>query len=275
MRRLTFVSVASIALSTVALFALSVPSFAQSDGAETITVTALHAIPGENDFPADVYLNGELAIAGFTMMMRTDPFELAPGPLEVAVFAAGADPATATPAVAQTVELTEPGHYVLVAQLNDAGEPILAVYADDLSPIAMSQARIVFRQTADIDPVDVSVGGETLATSLANSGEVVADLAAGIHELTIAPTSGGDPLLVTDVELVEGELTAVFVISTVDGGIDLAFMTVSGLQSTPAMVQTGTGGMAASTPGGGAVVAGLALVIVLGLVAGLRRFATH
>lgn len=263
MRRFTLLLLFAVGYASLA--APAAPAAAQGDNADTIVVTALHAIPGENDFPADVYLNGELAIAGFTKMMRTDPFELEPGALEVAVYAAGADPATATAAVAQTIELTRAGNYVLVAHLTDTGQPVIAVYSNDLSAIPMGQGRLVFRQTADVDPVDVVASGEVIATGLANTEEVTIDLAAGTHSLSVVPTAGGDPLVETDVELVEGELTAVFAITTLEGDvIDLAVQTVTGLQSTPAAVSTGTGGLAASRGPGVALALALAGIVALG-----------
>jgi hypothetical protein len=271
MRRLTVLASALIALAAVVS-----PAAAQSDDATTIVVTALHAIPGENDFPADVYLNGELAIAGFTKMMRSDPFVLDPGPVDVAIYASGADPATATAAVAQTIEFTEAGNYVLVAHLTDDGQPILAVYVNNLSPIPMGQGRFVFRQTADVDPVDVVANGEVLATALANTGEVTVDLPAGTHQLEIVPTTGGDPLATTDVVLIEGELTAVFAITTLEGNtIDLAVQTVEGLQSTPSVVPTGTGGLAAPRgPGLSWALALIGLLALAGAAASVRRDAS-
>ncbi len=271
MRRLTV-----LALVLIALAAVASPATAQTDDAQAIVVTALHAIPGENDFPADVYLDGELAIAGFTKMMRSDPFVLDPGPVDVAIYASGADPATATAAVAQTIELAEPGNYVLVAHLTGDGEPILAVYVNDLSPIPMGQGRFVFRQTADVDPVDVIANGEILASGLTNTGEVTVDLPAGTHELEIVPTAGGDPLATSDVVLVEGELTAVFAITTLEGDtIDLAVQTVVGAQSTPSAVPTGTGGLVASRgPGMSWALALVGLLTLAGAAAALRRDAS-
>jgi hypothetical protein len=258
MRRLVVLLIALVALGFVAA-----PAGAQSDDDDVIIVTALHAIPGENDFPVDVYLDDELAIAGFTKMMRSDPFELEPGTFTIKIYASGADPSATDPALEQIIELTESGNYALVAHLADGGQPIIAIYSNDLSPIPMGQGRLVVRQTADVGSVDVTASGELIATGLRNTGEVTVDLPAGIHQLIIVPEGGGEPLADVEVELVEGELTAVFAITTLEGNVvDLAVQTVTGAQSTPSAVPTGTGGLAA--PQGPDVAIALAL---LGLAA--------
>lgn len=241
MQRFRAVVVVSSALALMSI----APALAQESEAGEIVVTALHAIPGENNFPADVYLNGELAIEGFTKMMRTDPFVVEPGELLIEIFPAGADPGATEPALSQIVDLAEPGNFAMVAQLSDDGQPILSLYLNDVSPVAMGQGRFVFRQTSAQDSVDVHVNGEPIATELASTEEIVVTLPAGTFELEIVPTGGGDPLVATDVELVEGELTAVYAISTLtQGALDLAVQTVQGLQSAPSGIETGTGGLA-------------------------------
>ncbi len=256
MRLLRHVLAALVVLSFVAT-----PAAAQQDE-DSVVVTALHAIPGDNDFPADIYLNGEVAITGFTMMMRSDPFQLDPGAFDIAIYPAGADPASSTPAVAETIDLSQPGNYSLVAQLAAGGQPIIAVYANDLTPLPMGQARLVVRNTAGVDTIDVLVGDEPIATSLAATGEVTVDLAAGVHELSVVPAGGGEPIVTRDIELVEGELTAVFLIAaTADHGADLAVQTIQGLQSAPSSVPTGSGGDVATPsalPAVGLMLAGLA-----------------
>lgn len=265
MRLLRHVLVALVVVSFV-----TTPAAAQQDE-DSVVVTALHAIPGDDDFPADIYLNGEVAITGFTMMMRSDPFQLDPGAFDIAIYPAGADPASSTPAVAETIDLSQPGNYSLVAQLAAGGQPIIAVYANDLAPVAMGQARLVVRNTAGADAIDVLVGEETIASSLAATGEVTVDVAAGVHQLSVVPAGGGEPLVSRDIELVEGELTAVFVIAaTADHGPDLAVQTIEGLQSTPSSVPTGSGGDAATPsalPALGLIMAGL---VALGAAAATR-----
>ncbi len=264
-------------LCSVVLFSmlLAVPAGAQ-DPENEIVLTALHAIPGENDFPADVYLNGELAIEGFTKMMKTDPFVVPPGELLIEIFPAGSDPSSATPAVSQVLELTEPGNFALVAQLVGAGTPVLSLYLNDISGVPMGHGRFVFRQTSAGGPVDVFADGELVAGGLETSDEVTATLPAGTVELSVAPSEGGDPLVTSDVELLEGELTIVYAISTADENVlDLAVQTVAGIETAPAAIETGTGGHAAAAaqpPLWRFALLGVALaVIAVGLHSAMRR----
>jgi len=222
------------------------PAAAQDSEPTEVVVTALHAIPGDNDFPADVYINGELAIEGFTKMMKSDPFVIEPGELLIEIFPSGADPTEGDPALSQVVDLTDPGNFAMVAQLVGPGTPVLSLYLNDISPVAMGQGRFVFRQTSAVDSVDILADGEIVATGLATSDEVTVTLPAGTFELTVVPAGGTEPLVTSDVELVEGELTVVYAISTQsEDALDLAVQTIAGIETAPAVIETGTGGLAA------------------------------
>lgn len=246
-----------------------------ADGDEDVTVTALHAIPGQDDFPADVYIDGSLAISGFTKMTRSDPFTVPPGSLIITIFENGADPDTDVPVLDESLDLAAGDNLAVVAQLDSSGSPILAVYANDILAVPAGQARFVFRQTSSMGAVDVLADGEPLFENVAGLEEATLEIPAGPVELQIVASAGDEVLASADVDVREGELTAVYAVDTTAGdGLDLAVQVVSGLGAQPSGVPTGSGGLAATSGGIGAtgvLLSGLAVAGIALMFFGMRR----
>lgn len=259
---------AAATIFVVLMVGTALPALSQES--DDVTVTALHAIPGEKDFPADVYINGNLAISGFLRMEKTDPFTVAPGPITVAIYPNGADPATTDPAIEDTLDLPPASNLVIVAQLTDTGEPILALYINPVEPLDPGQARLVFRQTSGFASVDVLANGNALFESVDSLDEAVLELPAGAYDLDVVPAGGGESLISGNVTLAEGVLTAVYAIPTLEGTYEFAIQTLFGLAQQPEGVPTGSGGFAAEPtsdlPVAVAVATFLGLMSIAGLV---------
>lgn len=223
--------------TTAAVAALAVPASASSTGNATVSV--LHAVPG---LTVDVYANGEELIPDFTPGTLTDPLQLPAGTYDLAVFEAGADPATATPAI-ELADATVPAgaNVTVVAHLGETGTPTLTPFVNDVSTLDAGKARLTVRHTAAAPAVDVRAGGTPVISGLTNpdeetlvldAGTVSADVVlAGTSTVAIGPA---------DLNLAEGTATFVYAWGSAEAGdLALAVQTVDGLHSSPSGVPSG------------------------------------
>ena len=209
----------------------------------TATVTVIHAVPAEDGFPADVYLNGDLVIDGFIFEAASEAFTIPAGAAELEVFAEGADPATESPAVSGQVTLEAGVDYSVVAQLVD-GAPVLSIFVNDTSQVEAGQSRLTVRQTSGVGDIDVSVDGESLFDGLAQATDATANLAAGPHDVSFLAT--GEILEERSVTLPEGTLLVLYAVgSPTDDTFNLLVQRVIAQQTSPSGVPTGTGGLKA------------------------------
>lgn len=210
----------------------------------TATVTVIHAVPAEDGFPADVYLNGDLIIDGFVFEAASEAFIVPAGAAELQVFAEGADPATDSPAVSGQVTLEAGVDYSVVAQVVD-GAPVLSVFVNDTSQVEAGQARLTVRQTSGVLDIDVSLDGASLFEGLRQAMDATANLAAGPHDVSLLAT--GEILAERSVSLAEGGLLVLYAVgSPTDDSFNLLVQRVIAQQTSPSGVPTGTGGLKAS-----------------------------
>jgi Domain of unknown function (DUF4397) len=261
MRRL-----ATVGILTIVVTALGAGAALAAEGESRLTI--IHAIPAEGGFPADIYLDGELVVEEMTFGNVTETTTVASGSHSVAIYPAGADPATDDPALAAEVDLADGADATVVAGLTNAGDPTLAVYVNNADPVGAGQARIVLRHQAEAPAVDLLINGEPVALEVANGEEASAEVEAGAITLSLVPSAeGGGDLFQTDVDLSEGSAFLIYGIGSVEGGSFDVAVQVSGLQTPPEGIPTGTGGAASATVpiwllgamGAAAVVGSLAL----------------
>ena len=120
-------------------------------------VAVVHGIPG---LTVDVYLNGQLAIPGFTPETITSRLQLPAGTYDIALYAAGANPLADKPALSVPgVEVPVGASASVVAHLDAGGTPTATVFLDDFSATADGDARLTVRHTAAAPEVDVVVEG--------------------------------------------------------------------------------------------------------------------
>ena len=239
---------------------------------ETGIVTVVHGIPGEDDFPVDVYVNGDLTLEGFTFATVTDPLELPAADYDIEIFPGGGDPEADAPALADTVTLPAGANASIVAHLTEGGDPALTVFVNDTSPIDAGNGRVVLRHTAAAPAVDILSGDTILAEGLTNPNEAQLDVPAADYPVSIVPAGGGDPVFSTDaVPVAEGEALNAYAIGTLDGSFTVAVQTISGLHGSPSGVPTGDGGAAGVFPLWLGVLIAVAAVGLAGAVAMARR----
>ena len=255
-----------------ALVLVATPASAE----DTATVSILHAVPAT---PVDVYANGEVLLPDFQPGTLTDPLELPAGTYDLAVFPAGEGP-DGDPAIeAAGVEVPASADATVVAHLDADGEPMLSLYANDVSSVPAGKARLTVRHVAAAPAVDVLAGGAPVITNLTNPNEQILNLPAGVVSASVAAAGTTDPVIgPADVDVAEGANTIVYAWGSLDdGNLALAVQTVSGLHSTPDGVPAGVAGLAATNaPDSGAAgwvaTAGMLLALTaLGVAVLLRR----
>jgi Domain of unknown function (DUF4397) len=254
------------ALAAGAVGGLLVLGAAPATAADTATVSVLHAVPGT---PVDVYANGKELIPDFQPGTLTDPMELPAGSYDLAIYPAGADPATTQPAAkADDVAVPAGANATVVAHLDESGTPVITPFVNDTSAVPAGQARLVVRHTAAAPAVDVRAGGTPVVQGLTNpqersltvpAGTVSADVVlAGTSTVAIGPA---------DLDLAEGATTVVYAWGSQDAGFQLAVQRLSGMSSAPSGVPAGTGGLIGDglpLPLAGLSLAGLLVAVLAG-----------
>jgi hypothetical protein len=261
-------SLAGTAVAALAVGAgLAVASPAQAQ--DTSQVSVVHGIPGQN---VDVYVNGDVLLEDFAPGEIAGPLDLPAASYDIVITAPGGDPETE--AIINVDGAAVPGgaNLSLVAHLDDAGDPTLTPFVNDVDPIAAGAARITVRHTAAAPAVDVRAGGTPVFTDLTSPNEAGADLDAGTVAADVV-LAGTETVVLgpADLDLAEGTSTIVYAVGSAEAQtLDLVVQTISGLHSPPDGVPSGTGGMAA--PGVAAwwyALAAAGLVLLLG---GAYRF---
>ena len=119
------------------LATVGVAAPAQAISATSSDVYVVHGIPG---LTVDVYVNDALTLEDFTFGTVAGPLDLPAGDYKIQVFAADADPATATPAIDVPAAAVPANQSVsLVAQYDASGNPKLGVFVNDISTIPAGQ----------------------------------------------------------------------------------------------------------------------------------------
>jgi hypothetical protein len=264
---------ATVAAAFIATVGISAP--AQAISASTSDVYVVHGIPG---VAVDVYVNGAKTLSSndptpFVFGSVAGPLDLAAGNYEIKVFAAGADPATATPLINVPAAAVPANKSVsLIAQYDAAGAPKLGVFLNDISKTTPGQGRLTVRHTAQAGAVNVLANGASAADNVTNGQEFVANLGVGDITAGVAAAGTTTPVVIptngtaATISIKEGVNLIVYAVGATDS-LQLITQSISGLHSNPAGVNTGTGGQAAETSplviGGGiaGIVALLAFVV--------------
>ncbi|WP_432525036.1 DUF4397 domain-containing protein [Kineococcus sp. SYSU DK006] len=232
------------------------------------TVSVLHGVP---DLAVDVYANGSELVPDFAPGTLTDPQQLPAGSYDLAVYPAGADPATTQPAIrADDVQVPVGADVTVVAHLDAAGAPTLTPFVNTPADLAAGQAELTVRHVAAAPAVDVRAGGQPVLTGLSNPGEASATVPAGTVSADVV-LAGTDQVALgpAEVSLEEGAETIVYAWGSAQAAnLALATQVVRGGGSAPGGVPAGEAGLAeggwpAWTAGAGALAVGGALALTL------------
>ncbi|GAA0319091.1 DUF4397 domain-containing protein [Kineococcus aurantiacus] len=234
------VAAPALALAVPVALAAAPASAATQGGSATVSV--LHAVPG---LTVDVWANGSPLLPGFTPGTLTDPQQLPAGSYDLAVYPAGADPATAQPAIsANDVEVPAGANVTVVAHLDANGAPKLTPFVNSPDDLAAGEAELTVRHVAAAPAVDVRAGGTPVLRGLTNPGEASATVPAGTVSADVV-LAGTDQVALgpADVDLAEGAETIVYAWgSAADANLALATQVVRGGGQSPTGVPAGDGG---------------------------------
>lgn len=266
---------AAVAAAFIATVGISAP--AQAISATTSDVYVVHGIPG---VAVDVYVNGTKTLSSndptpFVFGSVAGPLDLAAGNYAIKVFAAGADPTTATPLINVPAAAVPANKSItLIAQYDAASAPKLGVFVNDISKTTPGQGRLTVRHTAGAGAVNVLANGASAADNVTNGQEFVANLGVGNITAGVAAAGTTTPVIIptngtpATVSIKEGVNLIVYAVGKGSpSDLQLITQSISGLHSNPGGVNTGTGGQAAETSpliiGGGiaGIVALLAFVV--------------
>ena len=226
------------ALASVLMLAVFASPAANAQSAPSATITLLHGIPATN---VDVEANGSNVFTNFQFGQTQNLSSLAGQTLtNLRVKAAG----TSTVAIdAGNVALPSSGNYTVLAHLDAAGTPRLAVFQNDTAKIDAGKGRLTVRHAAAAPAVDVRANGAVAFANLANPNEAKADLAAGALSVDVvaAGTTGPAVLGPTNVTVTNGVSLIVYAVGSLSGGsLQLLTQSIGGL-GTPASPSTPAG----------------------------------
>ena len=264
MRRLLVTAVA------VGLALLPGAAWAQSDGDQG-ELTLVH---GLRDFLADVYLDGQLVLEGFTPERVTDAIPVPAGEHLVELRAARAEP-TSEPALSGELTVGAGEALTVVAHLGPEGEPTLSWFTNDLSPVPAGEGRLALRNVADSGPVSLVAGEQPLVQDVASGNQGEATLAAQPQQLLVQGEDAMTLAQAADLEIAAGTFTAVYLIgSQSQDSLGLLTQRLQSSQQPPGAIESGSGGDAArggSPPGVPVSVLVAVFVVVVGALGVARR----
>ncbi|WP_436794778.1 DUF4397 domain-containing protein [Actinospongicola halichondriae] len=217
-----------VALATAAVALLALPASAQED----VRIHLIHGIP---DTPVDVIVDGDVVFADFQPGDTEDLSSLAGETLVgLMVNLAGTD-TTAIPAGDTALPAT--GNYTIIAHLDADGNPTLAVFENDTSPIEAGQGRLTVRHTAAAPAVDVLANGDAAFEGLTNPNEVSADLPTGTISASVVPAGETAPVVIgpADLAIEDGTSLIVYAVGSLEGEtLTVLTESITGLGAAPA-----------------------------------------
>ncbi len=198
----------------------SSPSTESSRSSAPSVVNVVHGIPGADDFPVDIYVDGALALPGVTFGAVAAGVELPAGPHQIDIRVAGADAASA-PALAANLNFRAGRNYSVIAHLSETGAPRLSRISNNVRP-GLGEARVSVRHLAAAPTVDVLVNGdETFTISNARRQRVAgADLPAATYSVSVVAAADNSIVALppTDLALAANTLTVVYAVGDFGNG---------------------------------------------------------
>ena len=207
----------SIAM-TVAVSMLGTGSAVAADA----TLNVVHAIPGVN---VEVCLNGEVAVPGFNPGEVVKGVALPEGTYDVAIVPAG--DTCDDPAILQVAdaELAGGRNYTAIAHLTEDGTPTLALFRNNVRPVASGSARVTIRHTAAAPAVDVWANGSVLLEDESNGESATRRVPAGVYAVWASLPGEHAPVIGPDVlKLARGRAYQVYAWGNADSGYDFAIV---------------------------------------------------
>ncbi|MDQ3342062.1 MAG: DUF4397 domain-containing protein [Actinomycetota bacterium] len=226
---------------TTLLLTLALPAPAQEATGEVVVVHGLRGLV------ADVYVDGQRVLEGFSPERTTDAIALPAGEHAVEVREAG-QPRGSEPLLSGSLDIGSGDHLSAVVHASRGGQPQMTVFSNALTRLPTGRSRLVVRHTADAGPIDVRVDEQRLASDLMPGRETAKRLRRPSHEVVVAAAGQPQPLVPpADVRVNEGTQTTLYLIGSANrdslGWIAQSFDSVA---SAPGGVPSGNSGLAAT-----------------------------
>jgi hypothetical protein len=261
-----------VALCTLSCVAAAIGSPVAAAPAQEPTglVTLVHAVRG---LTADIYLDGSVVLETFQPERTTDPLPIPAGDHLVEVRSAGLA-ASSEPLLSAPLSVVARTQSSAVVHLDADGAPALTSFSEEVTPTPAGQGRVRVRNVAASGPIDVQIGGETVATGLANGTESGRDFAAGTYPVTAS--AGGQELLPpAELSVAAGSATAIYLIGAAsDDSLAWLIQSIATGADAPQSISGGTDGLAAPAPFPTSSIAVLGGVAAVAMVARIRTRAT-
>ncbi len=273
-------------LGVAALATVGVAAPATALSSTTADIWVVHAVPGVE---VDVYINGDLAIAGFDPTTVTPLVDVAPGNYVVDIVPAASPAAeTITPGSglfgtgAGGADIAANTSYTLVAHPDADGDFVLTPFVNDLTEAGEGNASVTVRHTAEAPAVNVvALPSTELFSGVVNGTGGTVTVPAGTYDIQVQ-VAGSDPLVVAidaaDTVLEEGVHYFLHAYGPVDGAYSIIPFTIG---EAAGGIPAGSAGLVAdnAVPVNGAAIAGaaalLALLVAAGVVVTRRRVAAE
>ncbi len=222
-----------------------VPATASAQSADEGQVVVVHGVP---DLTVDVYVNGDLTLEDFEFGTVAGPLTLPAGTYDLEVYPADADPDSSDPALSGSTDLPGGAYATIAAYLQEGGAPTLGVFVENNSSTDAGNARVTARHLADFGAVDVLANDGAVFEGVTNGAGGDADVPADTYNIKITAAGDADTVAFdADLNLAEGTNTIAYAIGSVAGGsFQVVANVISGLESAPEGIPTGTGGLAGS-----------------------------
>ncbi|MEM8707306.1 MAG: DUF4397 domain-containing protein [Actinomycetota bacterium] len=251
------------------LVALCATMFAAPAGAQDdVTIMLAHGIP---DTTVDVVVDGSVVIPNYEFGQMEDLSAFAGQTLAgLTVNLAGTD----TVAIdVGDFAVPASGNFTVVAHLDAEGTPTVTVFENDTSTIAAGEGRLVVRHTAAAPEVDIWANDVAAFTNVPNGAEGQADLPAGTISAQVVPAGVTEPVVIGPAQLpiTEGASLIVYAVGSLEGdSLTVLTQSITGLGSTPSVVNTGNTPIDNGSDSTSIVLLGAAALLGLGVVASRR-----
>jgi hypothetical protein len=177
-------------VAAVTCLALLTPADALATGTPTLdgtgVVTLVHAVPG---LIADVSVDGNVVLTGFTASRVTNPVTLSAGKHTVSLKADNG-PNAGKVVLTATLDVTAGTTATAVVGLTPAGAAKAYVFPEMPITVPSGEAAVVIRHVADTGAIKLVVDGATLPGSLANGATETTDTAPGTHHVVVESPAG-------------------------------------------------------------------------------------
>jgi uncharacterized protein DUF4397 len=188
------------------------------------TLNVVHGIPGVD---VEVCLNGDVAIPDFNPGEVVTGVPLPAGAYDVKIVAAGDACSDAAILDATDIALEGGRNYTAVAYLDEAGDPTLGLFRNNVKPVAAGAARLTVRHTAAAPEVDVWANGKVLLQDVPNGASATMKVPTGVYAAWVSLPDEYAPVIGPSVlKLQRGTAYQAYAWGNADTGYELAVVAV-------------------------------------------------